>query len=248
MRVVGLNRFPVKGFSADPMTRVRLAPGGTFPLDRAYAIENGPSGFDPEKPVHISKMKFLVLAAQPRVAELQSRFEEADHRLILTKGTTTVAEGSLATPEGRAAIETFIADYFGADLRGSPRVLHLDGHSFSDIGQKAVHIINLASLRELEGHAARPLDPLRFRANIIVEDLPAWAEFDMIDREITLGTTRLKLFHRTQRCAATSVNPETATRDIEVPRTLFGAYGHPNFGVYAHVVGEGEIAVGDVGG
>ena len=47
IQVVALYRYPVKGFSPEPLERVRIEMGGTFPFDRAFAIENGPSGFDP---------------------------------------------------------------------------------------------------------------------------------------------------------------------------------------------------------
>lgn len=39
--VAGLYRYPVKGFSAEPLVRVTLTPGQTFPNDRRFAIENG---------------------------------------------------------------------------------------------------------------------------------------------------------------------------------------------------------------
>ena len=46
-RIAALYRYPVKGLSPEPLERVSLQAGGTFPGDRAFAIENGPSGFDP---------------------------------------------------------------------------------------------------------------------------------------------------------------------------------------------------------
>jgi uncharacterized protein YcbX len=246
MRVVSLYRYPVKGFSPDRLAAVSLAPGGTFPLDRAYAVENGPSGFDPAAPKHISKMKFLVLAAEARVAELTSRFDDDGHRFTLSRGGVVEIAAPLAEPAGRAAIEAFLGRYFAAELRGAPRILRHDGHSFSDIGDKAVHIVNLATVRDLEARIGRPVDPLRFRANLYVDDLPAWAEFDLIGGEIRLGGTVLAPFHRTQRCAATMVNLETATRDLEIPQALFEHYGHRHLGIYARVTTGGTIAVGDV--
>jgi uncharacterized protein len=45
--IQSIYRYPVKGLSPERMMRVSLAPGETLPADRAYAIENGPSGFDP---------------------------------------------------------------------------------------------------------------------------------------------------------------------------------------------------------
>jgi len=45
--ITSLYRYPVKGLSPQPLPAVPLEVGQTFPADRRYAIENGPSGFDP---------------------------------------------------------------------------------------------------------------------------------------------------------------------------------------------------------
>ena len=60
-RIAGLFRYPIKGLSADPMESVTLEAGETFPLDRAYALENGPSGFEKDAPAHQSKAAFFML-------------------------------------------------------------------------------------------------------------------------------------------------------------------------------------------
>ncbi len=54
-------RYPVKGLSAEPLADVTLRPGETMPFDRAYAIENGASGFDPAAPRTLPKILFLML-------------------------------------------------------------------------------------------------------------------------------------------------------------------------------------------
>jgi uncharacterized protein YcbX len=51
-------RYPVKGLSPEALPRIALAPGETVPGDRLYAIENGPSGFDPSAPAYLSKQHF----------------------------------------------------------------------------------------------------------------------------------------------------------------------------------------------
>ena len=43
-------RYPVKGLSPQAIDRTPLSVGQTIPADRLYAIENGPCGFDPERP------------------------------------------------------------------------------------------------------------------------------------------------------------------------------------------------------
>ena len=76
-RIVALYRYPVKGFSAEPLERTEIKAGGTIPFDRAFAIENGPSGFDPAAPKYFPKARFLMLMDNERVAELRTRLDPA---------------------------------------------------------------------------------------------------------------------------------------------------------------------------
>jgi uncharacterized protein YcbX len=55
----------------------------------------------------------------------------------------------------------------------------------------------------------------------------------------------VKVVKRIQRCAATEVDPLTAARDLPIPRTLLQTFGHGDCGIYAEVVADGDIAVGD---
>ena len=48
-QIESIYRYPVKGFSPERLPQVTLTKGATLPLDRAYAVENGPSKFDPAK-------------------------------------------------------------------------------------------------------------------------------------------------------------------------------------------------------
>jgi uncharacterized protein YcbX len=85
-------RYPVKGLSAEPLSRTRLAPGKTIAADRRYAIENGPSGFDPAAPAYLPKIRFLMLMRNERLARLDTRYDEATHVLaILTQDQTSPA-------------------------------------------------------------------------------------------------------------------------------------------------------------
>src|SRR5439155_11591037 len=59
--ITGLYRYPVKGLTPEPLPRVTLRVGQTLPADRRYAIENGPSGFDPKAPEWKPKSQFLML-------------------------------------------------------------------------------------------------------------------------------------------------------------------------------------------
>jgi uncharacterized protein YcbX len=211
-----------------------------------YAIENGPSGFDPANPAYLPKLRFLMLMRNARLAELRTAFDEASHTLIVRSENREAARGDLRTPEGRATIETFFAEHCGPELRGPPKVLRATGHSFSDVARKVISIINLASVAALEDAVGAPVHPLRFRGNLHVEGWPAWHEFDLLNEEISIGpSARLKVVKRIVRCAATDVDPDTGIRDLEIPRTLMKTYGHADCGVYAEVIEGGAVAVGD---
>ena len=238
-------RYPVKGLSPEPLASVTVAAGATIPGDRAYAIENGPSGFDPAWPEYFPKQRFLMLMRNERLAELRTSFDAAAHTLTVVAEGREAARGDLRTAQGRAAIERFFAKFCADELRGPPKILHAAGHSFSDVARKVVSIINLASVAAVANAAGVPVHPLRFRGNIYIAGWPAWREFDLIDTTLAIGTARLQIIKRIVRCAATNVDPDTGVRDLAVPATLARNFGHMDCGVYADVVAGGAIAVGD---
>lgn len=244
--VRSIYRYPVKGLSPELLDRVALAAGQTLPADRLYAIENGPSGFDPAAPVHFPKIRFLMLMRNEQLATLRTAFDAATHTLTIVHEGREVVRADLRTAQGRLATEAFFRRFMPGDLRGPPKVLHAPGFSFSDVAKKVVSIINLASVAAVETAAGAPVDPLRFRGNLYVTGWPAWREFDLLDREIAVGRgVRLKVVKRIQRCAATDVDPATGMRDLTLPKTLMQSFGHPDCGIYAEVIAGGEIAAGD---
>ena len=82
-KVNAIYRYPVKGLSPEPLASTTLMPGETVPGDRLYAIENGPSGFDPEAPRHQPKTRYLMLMRNERLATLRTRFDHASHALTV---------------------------------------------------------------------------------------------------------------------------------------------------------------------
>jgi uncharacterized protein len=238
-------RYPVKGLSAEALSATTLSPGATVAGDRSYAIENGPSGFDPAAPRYLPKQRFLMLMRNERLARLNTCFDDAEQVLAVREAGVEVARGDLRMEEGRAAIAAFFAAFGAGELRGAPKVLAAAGHSFSDVARKVVSIINLASVAAIEAMVGRPVDPLRFRANLYVEGWPAWCEFDLLGEEIAIGSARANVVKRIVRCAATNVEPGTGIRDLDIPLTLLRHLGHADCGVYAEVTAGGTIAPGD---
>ena len=244
-KIESLYRYPVKGLSPEPVTRATLKAGDYFPGDRLFAVENGPSGFDPAAPQHQSKIKFLMLMHNERLATLRTRYEDATSTLTIEQDGRSAVRADLATKEGRLAVEAFFRRFMPTELRGPPKLLQAEGHSFSNVPAKVVSVINLASVAAIGTAIGAPVHPLRFRANLYVEGWPAWHEFDLLEHEIAIGGARLKVTKRTLRCPATEVDPDTGVRDLRIPKTLMQTYGHADCGVYAQVIAGGEVAVGD---
>jgi hypothetical protein len=243
--VASIYRYPVKGLTPEQLPHVTLQSGQTLPGDRAFAIENGPSGFDPADPQYFPKIKFLMLMRNERLAGLRSRYDDATATLSITAAGVEVARGDLRSANGRSAIEQYFAVNFAQELRGPPKLLEGHGHSFSDVARKVVSIINLASIDALQEIIGLPVHPLRFRANLYVSGWPAWHEFALLGQTLSIGDARLKVVKRIVRCAATDVDPDTAARDLDIPGTLMRHLGHADCGVYAEVIAPGSIAEGD---
>jgi uncharacterized protein YcbX len=244
-QIANLYRYPIKGLSPEQLARVALGVGETLPADRRYAIENGPSGFDPAAPVWMSKTCFLMLMRNERLAGLRSHFEDSTNLLTIREDGKVAVRGDLETADGRAAIEAFFAANFASDLKGPPKVISGGSHSFSDVAKKVVSIVNLGSVAAIEDLVGLPVHPLRFRANLYVSGWPAWHEFDLLGQTLAIGEARLKVVKRITRCAAINVDPETAARDLDIPSALMRPLGHAECGIYAEVIAGGVIGVGD---
>jgi len=108
-RIEALYRYPAKGLSADALTSVEIGAGKPIAYDRAFAIENGASGFDPLNPVPLPKTKFLMLMSHERLATLATRFDAADTRLTISRDGKDVASGRLDQQIGRQLIEQFLS-------------------------------------------------------------------------------------------------------------------------------------------
>ena len=244
-KIDSIYRYPVKGLTPEPLARVALTPGQTLPADRRYAIENGPSGFDPAAPKWMPKPHFLMLMRDEWLAGLRTHFDDASHVLTIRRNGEIAVRGNLEAAEGRAAVENFFATAFAGQIKGPPKVLSGERHSFSDVARKVVSIINLASVRAIENMVDYPVHPLRFRANLYVDTGRAWEEFDWVDQEIRLGDVTFRVDRRNGRCGATNVNPASGVRDMDIPGSLRASFGHKDLGVYLTVETSGKIAVDD---
>jgi uncharacterized protein YcbX len=253
IRIEALRRYPVKGLSAEPLERMTLAPLLGVPEDRRFAIAHAATRFDPARPEWLHKTHFIMLMRDEKLAELTTRFDERSELLIVSRGATVVLRERITEAAGRRAIDGFFTEFLKETLPGPVRVVEAPGrHTFHDAKHKPgaaadvyVSLVNLASIEAVAAVAGVPVDPIRFRANVYHRGAPAWAEHAWQGSEIQLGKARLRVIAPIVRCAATSVNPLTAERDLNVPALLQREFGHNYMGVYGEVIAGGPVAVGD---
>jgi uncharacterized protein YcbX len=245
--VTALYRHPVKGLTPEQVPSALLEEGGYFPGDRLFAIENGPSGFDPAAPEHLPKQRFAMLMRQERLARLAAEFDPGSRRLTLRQGGHVAAAGHVDLETERAAIERFLTTFLGEEVRGPLRLIAAPaGHRFMDSRSGFVSLLNLSSVQAIAGLVRRErLDPLRFRANIHLEGLEPWREFDWVGRQITIGEAALDITKRIDRCAAIDVDPRAGVRDLRLIQTLEQNLAHHDCGIYARITRSGWIRPGD---
>lgn len=247
-RVTALYRHPVKGLSPEPLETATLETGGHFPGDRLFALENGPSGFDPAAPEHMPKIKFLMLMRHERLARLRTRYDDASGVLEIRQGDAVAARGDTASEAGRGAIERFFESYMGDALRGPVKLLAAPaGYRFMDSRSGFVSILNRATMDAIAASLGRGnLDARRFRGNVVVEGLDAFAENDLVGRTLRLGGATLEVIKRIERCAATDVDPGAGIRDVGMVAVLERRFGHHDCGVYVRVIEGGMVRLGDM--
>ncbi|MGX5653358.1 MOSC domain-containing protein [Geodermatophilus nigrescens] len=149
--------------------------------------------------------------------------------------------GAATSDDG--AVQSVIRDWF-APTGGEARLVRAGTHLY-DVAEASLTIVNLATVRAIGAALGIAVDPLRFRANVYIDGLPAWAELDLPGRRLQLGGAQVDVFAPVERCSATSVHPTRGGCDINMPRALAVTFGHAFCGVYARVHVAGPLRVGD---
>ncbi len=255
-RVVALHRYPVKGFTPEACEALTVLPEGRVAGDRVLGFRFADS---PAADAAWSrKYEFVALVNTPGLARLKLRYDEERLRLRVSLDGARLVEDTLDT-DGRervaAAIQEYVLGLAENPLSGHPGRVPLrlvgDGrtprYQDSEAGQITLH--SRESLSEVAAASGDPaLDGLRFRSNIVIEGVRAWAEQDWLDRKIRIGRVAFHVARQKIRCLATHANPRTGERDLQVMATLVEGFGQkqPTFAIGIVTSGPGgEIRVGD---
>ncbi len=255
-RVVALYRYPVKGFTPEHCTTLSVLPEGRAAGDRVLALRfaNAPVADDQ----WCRKYEGIVLANTPGLARLTTQFDHRELRLKIALGSQVLANEKLdAAGRGRLvdALTAYVLSLKEHPLRNHPDRLPLkligDGvtprYQDNESGQVTLH-----SRETIASAAAALRDPKlsehRFRSNIAIEGIDAWAELSWVGRSVRIGGVEFDVVKSKVRCLATHANPVTGERDLQVMQQLMRSFAQrePTLGVGMLTRGAGgEIRVGD---
>ena len=238
-----LRRYPVKGLEGHDLDRVEIAAGGGMPFDRRLALLLPP--LPDIETTDRGTLPYFYLSRNPGLARYRLAWDGgSSFRLTAPDGDSAVFDA--ARPEANGAVDEALKRWFGDRPTGPPVLApeRRDG-GYWDFSDTALSIINLETVRDISRTAGQFIDPLRFRANLYIDGLPAWREFALVGRTIVAGSTRLEVLRGIARCNATSIDPATNAIDINMPVHLRRTYGHIFCGVYARVAEGGELRPGD---
>jgi ferredoxin-NADP reductase/uncharacterized protein YcbX len=248
-RIASIVRYPVKGLPGVVADGdVTLERGRGLRWDRSHAVENGrvrvesPTAWNSrEAYFHVARYEGIV-----RFGVVLDAAEGDAPVLTLTAPDGRSASAPLhEATDDASAVSDLLRDALDAGPAGPVRLIRTDTTGLWDWPDAHLSFINLATVAALEGAAGTPVDPRRFRGNILLDGLPAWGELALLGRRVRVGDAVLEFFQPTDRCRATTIDPVAGVSDLNVPALLASRFGHMYCGVYARVVSGGSVRAGD---
>ena len=242
-RVGALWRYPIKGFPAEPLERVALEVGGSFPGDRAWAalVVDDAGDWDAAAPAWVHKRHFFgAFRSRPALFDVD----------------VTSASAKLGSAAGRAVVENDVRRRTGercALVYGGEA--HQFGNTRSGVrfcgDVRTIHVVNSASVAAVAAATGLDVTAAVFRPNVALAGLAPWAEEAWAPgTTLRLGGAVLEVIGRTVRCDAINTRPTTGerwpgNRDlVSEIAARFPEVG-PYLGFYARVLKGGAVAAGD---
>lgn len=245
-RVTSLWRHPIKAHGAEAISASAFEAGRTMPWDRIWAIVHDASRVGSGAIGWVPCVNFSRGAKSPSLMAIRAKTDETTGRITLTHPDVAPLTVNLDDPAEATHLIDWVLQLSNPGRARPSHVVRAGGNGLTDSRFASVAVLSRASLADLSTQIGRDLAEERFRGNIWLEGLAPWEEFDLIGREIRIGTATFAVRERITRCMATAANPETGRIDADTLGTLEANWHHRDFGVYAKVIGSGRVALGDI--
>ena len=250
-RVTRLSTTPVKGLALhhpDAIVLLRTGAAG----DRAFFVIDG-------------RDRLISIWKTGKLVRIRAVHDARSRRITLSSAEGQVCDGPvrLGAP--------VIADFYGerkvtgtvvegpwnavlSEAAGEPVRLVRASDPGAGHDEHPVTLLGEESVAELARQTgAGPVDARRFRMLIGFAGLSAHIEDRWQGQLIEIGEALVRVGGPVPRCAATTRDPDRGARDLPAVRMIRSYRGVQvnefgrgvNFGVYADVIGEGAVRVGD---
>lgn len=260
MQVTRLRIYPVKSFAGLDVPQALVEPWG-LAADRRWCMVDDAGDVVTAREVH----GLLGLSATPAAGgSLEIRDNDGGHLAVSAPREASATQISMsrqptALPAPDAA-NAWLSERIGTTVRlvwqPDPMVRSVDpeegGHagetlSLADAGP--IMLLSLASLAQLDEwtpHETEPMDPVRFRPNVIIDGALPFAEDDW--SRLRIGAVGFRTTTTCDRCVMTTLDPQTFHGGKEPIATLARHRrwdGNVWFGTWLAPEGPGTIGVGD---
>ncbi|WP_308636330.1 MOSC domain-containing protein [Paenibacillus silvisoli] len=232
--LAAINRYPVKSFGGEALQSSRIESYGLYG-DRSHAfIDETKEGWD----------RYFTARTAPAMLHYNASLSVEEPGVAVDRFPGL----RISAPDGRSMKWD---DALLQEIQPlSSKKLSLLAHTPQSLDLLAVDaasilIITDSSLRKLEALWDKPLDPLRFRANMLLTLEDGLSdEYGWLGKQLTVGSVRLQVDEFCERCSLITIHPESLERDPSLLRTV-NEQLQLNFGVYASVKQTGQVRVGD---
>lgn len=238
-RVSALWRYPIKAVGRVSADRIDFTAGETTPWDRVWGIAHTDAVYQGDGWQRCRN--FVRAASSPNLQAVTADLDE-------DAGTVTLHHPDRPTitvnPDTDA--DTLIAWVapLVAEGRPAPSSVYRTTRGITDSDLMSISVGNLASVRALSDKLGRPVSEHRFRANVWLDGLAPWEEFDWVGQTIIIGDAKFAVREPIARCRATEANPETGDRDMTT-LALLQTWGHTDFTVNVECIQSGTVKIGD---
>jgi uncharacterized protein len=264
--ISALLRYPVKSMLGESLASVDVIEHG-FPADRALAFVDVETGkvVSAKMPAKWRQMLQCSAHAEGYAATItlpDGTTLNADDEKInavmsdLLGRRVTLEDTRRAGDTVERAVPEEVIDQ-GLDATVDYTLLELAEASpeGSFVDYAPLHVITSATLAAASAAAGHDVPALRYRPNIVLDlgDETGFVENDWVGSTLQIGEVVLRIVLPTPRCAVPTLAHGAVAGDKEAVRALMTAnrvhvegFGVlPSAGVYAEVVTQGRIAVGD---
>ena len=219
--LVAIHRYPVKSMAGESLTSANLTPNG-LAFDRLYAFQS------PKAPPGM-----LRVSATERRQLL--RYRATPHSVQTPENSTLPIDSPQLLADLRARLE-------------SPS-LTLTHATIPQTDCRPLSLISLQTIQQLSAELGYPVDPQRFRANLILNapQTPGFGEDSLVGQTVRIGPTAvLRILERDPRCRFITFDPNSPEDPPDTSLiNLLHRHHQSRAGIYAAVIASGPIRLRD---